>query len=243
MTTLYHFSDLEDLPVGSEFTDSKGESFRKQTDNFVLFNSPTGFEVPVGEIELPVTLNEGHEILDEIYEAAILEIIKFKNNLISNEPWLVSGGQTHEMPQAPKLSTDHSKWVTTGHKEFARTKPYLCDEEGKAVWVDETRTTSATGGQKGKKGEELGAIDPASLRMLARVAAFGGKKYSRMNYLKGYDWSLSFDAMQRHLLAFWEGEDVDPESGLPHTAHAAWHCLALTSYLTRDLGTDDRFKE
>lgn len=229
MTTLYHFSDLEDLPVGSEFTDSKGESFRKQTDNFVLFSSPTGFEVPVGEIELPVILDQGHEILDEIYEAAISEIIKFKNSLISNEPWLVSGGQIRETPPAPKLSI--------------QTKPYSIDEEGKAAWIDETRTTSATGGQKGKKGEELGAIDPASLRMLARVAAFGGKKYSRMNYLKGYDWSLSFDAMQRHLLAFWEGEDVDPESGLPHTAHAAWHCLALTSYLTRDLGTDDRFKE
>lgn len=107
----------------------------------------------------------------------------------------------------------------------------------------EIRTTSATGGQKGKKAEELGAIDPTSLRVVARVAAFGSAKYERSNFLKGYNWSLSFDALQRHLLAFWEGEDLDPESGLPHTAHAAWHCLALISFMQRGLGTDDRFKQ
>lgn len=120
-------------------------------------------------------------------------------------------------------------------------------DEVEDVWFgtnkEETRTTSRTGGQKGKKDEELGAVDPTALRILAQVAAFGGKKYERSNYLKGYDWSLSFDALQRHLMAFWEGEDVDPESGLLHTAHASWHCLALTSFLTRGIGTDDRFKQ
>jgi hypothetical protein len=29
-----------------------------------------------------------------------------------------------------------------------------------------------------------------------------------------------FDAAQRHLWAWWEGEARDPESGLPHLAHA-----------------------
>jgi hypothetical protein len=178
MTTLHHFSQIELLPEGSEFTDSKGESFRKQLDGYALFNSPAGFLVELSEVELPITLDQ--DVVD---------------------------------PNHRKLSL-----------------------------TEETRTTSATGGQKGKKDEELGAVDPTALRILARVAAFGGKKYERSNYLKGYDWSLSFDALQRHALAFWEGEDLDPESGLPHTAHISWHALALTSFLTRGIGTDDRFK-
>jgi hypothetical protein len=108
---------------------------------------------------------------------------------------------------------------------------------GERVVVD-----PVTGGRKGKKLAEIGALDPQALLRLAEVAGYGGQKYDRLNYLKGYNWSLSFDAAQRHLLAFWNGENMDPESGMPHTAHAAWHCLCLTSFTERALGTDDRYK-
>jgi hypothetical protein len=75
---------------------------------------------------------------------------------------------------------------------------------------------------------------------LARIYGFGEQKYDRYNYLKGYDWSLSVDALLRHLYAFLAGEDRDPESGLLHTAHVAWHGMTLTSFILRDVGTDDR---
>ena len=104
----------------------------------------------------------------------------------------------------------------------------------------EVRVTSATGGQKGRKNARLGGADPGALMELARVYGYGEEKYARFNYLKGYDWSLSIDALYRHFLAFQSGEDRDPESGLLHTAHVAWHALALTAFLQRGLGTDDR---
>lgn len=107
----------------------------------------------------------------------------------------------------------------------------------------ETRVTDpVTGGMKGKKLAELGALDPLALLQVAKVAGYGGQKYERLNYMKGYAWSLSFDAMQRHLLLFWSGEDTDEESGLPHLAHAAWHCLTLLAFVGGELGTDDRYK-
>lgn len=108
--------------------------------------------------------------------------------------------------------------------------------------MTEVRTVSATGGEKGRKQAELGSVDPLALLTLAEVSGFGARKYAAFNYLKGYDWSLSFNALQRHALAFWNGEDIDEESGLPHMGHAAWHALALVSFLSRGLGTDDRFK-
>jgi len=104
----------------------------------------------------------------------------------------------------------------------------------------EVRTVSATGGEKGMKSAQLGAIDPIALLELAEVAGYGTAKYARGNYLKGYDWSLCFDAAQRHLLTFWSGTDRDDESTLLHAAHAAWHCLALVSFIERKIGTDDR---
>ena len=105
----------------------------------------------------------------------------------------------------------------------------------------ETRVVDpATGGKKGRKRAQLGALDPVSLYTLAEVAGMGADKYSAHNYLKGYAWSLSYDALQRHLLKFQMGEDNDRESGLPHLAHAAWHCLTLLSFQLREVGTDDR---
>jgi hypothetical protein len=104
-------------------------------------------------------------------------------------------------------------------------------------------TDPKTGGQKGQKLAQLGALDPLSLLELAKVAGFGAQKYDRFNFLRGYSWSLSFDAFQRHALAFWNGEDRDPESGLPHMSHCAWHALTMLAFYLRGLGTDDRFKQ
>lgn len=105
---------------------------------------------------------------------------------------------------------------------------------------EEVRVVSETGGEKGRKRAELGAVDPDALMALARVAGFGAQKYATFNFVKGYDWSLSYNALQRHLHAFWAGEDFDPESGERHLAHAAWHCLTLITFAERDRGTDDR---
>lgn len=109
------------------------------------------------------------------------------------------------------------------------------------VLQGETRIVDPeTGGAKGQKDCRMGALDPVALEQMGLVAGMGEEKYDRFNFLRGYKWSLSVDAMFRHILAFLKGEDRDPESGLPHMAHAAWHAHALTGFLLRDIGTDDR---
>ena len=97
-----------------------------------------------------------------------------------------------------------------------------------------------TGGAKNQKLAQVGALDPGSILAVAEVAGFGATKYARYNFLKGYDWSLSFDAMQRHLFLWYSGVDLDEESGMSHMAHAAWHCLTLLAFQARGLGTDNR---
>jgi len=107
-------------------------------------------------------------------------------------------------------------------------------------WGQEQRITSETGGEKGRKITEIGFLDPVALEMAGRVAGFGAQKYASFNFLKGYNWSLSYNALLRHLMAFMRGEDIDSESGMPHIAHAAWQALALCSFWQRNIGTDDR---
>jgi hypothetical protein len=104
-------------------------------------------------------------------------------------------------------------------------------------------TDPVTGGKKASKDSQLAFIDPVALYELGKVAGMGLEKYGKWNFLKGYDWSLNYSAMMRHMEQFWAGEDIDEESGLLHVVHAAWHALALASFQLRNIGTDDRFKE
>jgi len=55
----------------------------------------------------------------------------------------------------------------------------------------------------------------------------GAVKYGRHNYrVAGVRSSVYYDAAMRHLMSWWEGEDIDPDSGLPHIIKAA-ACLAV----------------
>lgn len=106
---------------------------------------------------------------------------------------------------------------------------------------EEIVTDADTGGRKGRKLCRIGSLDPLALYELGRAAGYGETKYDRLNYMRGYDWSLSFDACLRHLLLFWNGASIDGESGLHHLAHAAWHCLCLLAFSLRGIGNDDRY--
>lgn len=85
-------------------------------------------------------------------------------------------------------------------------------------------------------------IPPHVLDALADVYTMGAVKYADRNWEKGMAWGRIFSAINRHLWAFWSGEDIDKESGLPHTVHAAWGCFALTEYLRTRRAFDDRPK-
>lgn len=55
----------------------------------------------------------------------------------------------------------------------------------------------------------------------------GALKYGRHNYRAiGVRTSVYYDACLRHLTAFWEGQDTDPDSGLPHIVKAI-ACLVV----------------
>ena len=104
----------------------------------------------------------------------------------------------------------------------------------------EVRVTSSTGGQKGQKKARFDLIPGDALWEVAEVYGAGAAKYEDRNWEKGYPWSLSFAALQRHSWQFWNGEDVDPESGVAHMASVAFHALALLAFMKRHADFDDR---
>jgi len=97
-------------------------------------------------------------------------------------------------------------------------------------------------GTKHNEGKVRFELVPASAEHeLAKVMTFGAKKYGDLNWAQGLFSSELYAAMRRHLYAWWSGEDIDPESGLPHLAHLmanAAMALALVNADKRDF--DDR---
>lgn len=75
---------------------------------------------------------------------------------------------------------------------------------------------------------------------VGQVLAFGAEKYGRENWCGGMEASRLYGAALRHMFAWWSGQDTDPETGLPHTAHALC-CLLFLSDLrhTRPEGWQD----
>lgn len=106
--------------------------------------------------------------------------------------------------------------------------------------MTEVRVTSETGGSKGTKPARFDLIPAEALTTLAELYGFGATKYADHNWRKGYDWSLSFAALQRHAWLFWGGEDDDAETGLPHMASVAFHALALIEFASTHPEYDNR---
>lgn len=96
-----------------------------------------------------------------------------------------------------------------------------------------------TGGEKGSKLARFSLIPPEFMWALAEHYGIGARKYADRNWERGYKWSLSIDALERHLVQWKMGETFDPETGSNHLIAAAWHCCALFIYQLRGLGTDD----
>lgn len=77
----------------------------------------------------------------------------------------------------------------------------------------------------------------------ARVWMYGKNKYAAWNWAKGMPWSVPLACLLRHMAAWQRGEECDPESGLPHLAHAMCNLRMLTLYTKTYPEGDDRPKE
>lgn len=84
-------------------------------------------------------------------------------------------------------------------------------------------------------------VDPDFIEEVARVLGFGAAKYAADNWREGISHRRLISAAYRHLGALNRGEQLDPESGLPHTGHLGC-CIMFLDWMQKhrpDL--DDRW--
>jgi hypothetical protein len=107
-----------------------------------------------------------------------------------------------------------------GHEYYEALKENIL--VGIGLELKESQDPNFTGGRKFDGGKlQYGLLPPLALRETVKVLTFGAEKYEPDNWRRVPDGHRRyFDAAQRHLWAYKEGEVIDPESGVNHIAHA-----------------------
>lgn len=75
----------------------------------------------------------------------------------------------------------------------------------------------------------------------AKVMALGASKYGPYNWREDHIRATTYKgAILRHLRAYFDGEDLDPESGVSHLAHIRACCAIMQDAAKHNTLIDDR---
>jgi len=96
-----------------------------------------------------------------------------------------------------------------------------------------------------KNDKEKPTFDLLPIELLAdvnKVLEHGRDKYGLNNWCKpdGFKYSRCYNALLRHMFAWWRGEDNDKETGISHLAHAMCNLIFLMYHFKNNKQTDDR---
>ena len=92
-----------------------------------------------------------------------------------------------------------------------------------------------------KKWRQITCVPFTVLWELGLAMMEGGRKYGRHNYrVIGVRASIYVDAAMGHIMQWWEGEDIDPESGISHITKAIASLVVLRDAMIQGMFTDDR---
>ena len=117
--------------------------------------------------------------------------------------------------------------------------------ERRADELTATETTAAASGGIKHDAEKL-RVDLLPVDVLKGVAGIlthGAEKYGDRNWEEGIAYSRLYRAALGHLLDFWDGKNVDDDSGLLVLDHALCELMFLRAMSTRKPELDDRPKE
>lgn len=106
------------------------------------------------------------------------------------------------------------------------------------------RETHPTGAIREVKEERYDLIPTEPIRLLAVHYGRGAQKYEERNWEKGLPWSNMFNSARRHMDAWLNGQDIDPDPIMRahHLVAAIWNLVGLVEFATTHPELDDRKK-
>jgi hypothetical protein len=146
----------------------------------------------------------------------------------------------------PEIGMLTSQW----NELFLKGEAFSSVAVGKFDNVDCDRETKESENMKPTNPKDIAGSSKVPVNSMisgavkAEIAAAlleGSLKYGRHNYRQdGVRASIYYDALGRHSDAWWEGEDVDPDSGINHLSKAIAGLMILRDCQIRGMMNDDR---
>lgn len=142
------------------------------------------------------------------------------------------GGAPADVEPCLSCDGEHSAWVRLS------TAPAPDDPPARTFhMLKATNPKDAIGVSKAP----MSTVSAVVLAEVGVAMLEGARKYGRHNYrAAGVRSSVYYDATMRHLMAWWEGEDTDPDSGMSHITKAITSLVVLRDAMIQDMCTDDR---
>lgn len=122
--------------------------------------------------------------------------------------------------------------------EFYGARARAAQWKGKLAKIDDNAKTAAAIGKP-----TISAIPPIAIIALGAAMKDGENKYGRFNWrATGSTASVFYDALGRHLLDWYSGEDFASDSKISHLAHIMAGCAILIDSIATGTFKDDRQK-
>jgi len=165
--------------------------------------------------------------------------------------WELSGGAIREVAVAQNIGVLRADYVPPSggfsqdmpiSSHFTEDTPLYDGDHFVRHDENPLRQRAVTGAVKDNKDKSrLDLLASKPLLAIGRVLGFGAKKYKPNNWRLGLSWSDTTASALRHVFAFADGEDIDPESGECHIDCALTQLMFLSEYYHTGTGADDRW--
>lgn len=176
---------------------------------------------------------------DRLKEGKIYTVADYTPTLIASAVRLVeTGPYRYTDTRFRAVDARPSALLSTESPTLANNK-----QQDKAVDNDKASNTEDNMGKRyntGKPQLSYNLLGRAVIEGEARVWEKGAEKYDRGNWLKGQSLVTAIDSVIRHATALLNGENIDPESGLPHCDHLVCASKIVSNSFHTRSDLDDR---
>lgn len=174
--------------------------------------------------------------------------LSYHTHTLNRGAWMVECALCKCVVDARELMVTFDRAVGCAHTESGCLATTRCIDRcavltsaASPAFIPEDYFAKTMHDSSGKLG--LHKIPYEMLESLAQVMDYGDNKYAPGNWKKGTNWLEFFGSTLRHLYKWRQGEDVDPESGCLHLAHAICNLTFLIWYSKHVRGHDDRLDD
>lgn len=174
----------------------------------------------------------------------LTEIRRYNHD--NNQPWIVDILENNNGRNGYVLPNGTAGMARKGHG-FYDAKADA--EKAEALYLDSVGVSSTSSTGKETNPKDVIGMKKAPISTLSCAVLFemglgmleGARKYGRHNYrAAGVSATVYYDAAMRHLMDWWEGEDIDSDSGLNHVTKALTCLATLRDSMLMGNWIDDR---